>query len=217
MEQGRQTQEVAQAVVASSLESASLEQVGGSDVYGNSSGIGLLKELAELRKMTANHIQELREASHGYQQIRRRFLAHFQRGLRKPEFQTMIEEGNNAAHGGDAVTDAKICKELGEYDLMVEIYGLTIKEVLTLRDSGNSESINLLNARATLEAGRRTRWPSSNYLDEGYRNGIEYAWRNFLHHLKENLRQSPTTDPESPLGKAYKRYWDVHNGKPAGN
>ncbi|KAI9786127.1 MAG: hypothetical protein M1839_007537 [Geoglossum umbratile] len=140
MERGRQIEEVAQAVVASSLESASHEQVGGSTVYGNSSGIGMFKELAVLRKMMTDQgrslslqdtrIQELENtqgnkfqelvAINEYHQIRQRFLAHFHPG--DGYWRAMRQKGNEIAHAGDAVTDAKICEGLGQGDLIVEEY-----------------------------------------------------------------------------------------------
>ncbi|KAI9781059.1 MAG: hypothetical protein M1839_006335 [Geoglossum umbratile] len=235
MERGSQTKEATQAAVVSSLESASLAQVGGSSVDGNPPRTGVLSELGTMQEMVADvlrhqesqiqgiqyeYIQHLKEASEGYWRIRRRFLAQFRRRPWDPVhrwFKAMVEKGNKTAYHGDAIMDAKICKERGDNDLMVEVYGLTTGEILFSCCYESSNSMEVLNSRAVLEAGRRSGRPGSLYLDEGYRNGVEDAWRNFLHHLKENLRKSPTADPESPFGMAYRRYWDLYNRKPAGS
>jgi hypothetical protein len=155
MELDGDIKEASEALIAS-LEALSPGQVRGSDIYGNSLGIGLVTELAELRDMVANRepnlrrfedtfqkigdtLQELSCVSIGYQRIREGFLAKFQKDCQGPSkpgeplFKVTIER-NTAAHSGDAVTDAKICEGPKGDELMVEIYGSTTGEVLTLRE-----------------------------------------------------------------------------------
>ncbi|KAI9765069.1 MAG: hypothetical protein M1839_005616 [Geoglossum umbratile] len=233
MEQSSPTKEATQAVIASSLESASLAQVGSSIVDGSLPRTGVISALGTMQEMVADvlrhqesqiqaiqyeYMQHLKEASEWYWRTRRRFLAQFRQRPWDPVhrwFKAMIEKGNKTVYHGDAIMDAKICKERGDDNLTVEVYGLTTGEILFSCCYESSNSMEVLNSRAVLEAGRRSGRPGSRYLDEGYRNAVEDAWRNFLHHLKENLRKSPTANPESPFGMAYRRYWDLYNRKPA--
>jgi hypothetical protein len=113
----------------SSFGSATLSEVRGSNVYGNPSGFEIIDRLTKLE----DTVQELKNACFGYLRIRRRFLAQFQpKDLKYEDPWYMMKEGNEAAHHGDAVTDAGLCQSSEMVNLMIKIYGLTPADVLHL-------------------------------------------------------------------------------------
>jgi hypothetical protein len=125
--------EVARGVFDTALENAGYSGTGDPLVYGNSRGRGILEQLDDLQ----SQVDVLKVCSDGYLRIRQRFLDTFRRDiLKNPNVRgsSHIQTGNMAAHGGNAVIDARIFKRgaRGDLDLMEIIYGLDHDDVLSL-------------------------------------------------------------------------------------
>ena len=81
-----------------------------------------------------NDIKDLRLASEGYRRIRNRFINVYRRDVlghvTHQEYQ-QISDGNNAAYGGDAVTDASLYTSGERYDedVLIELYGLSTSQI----------------------------------------------------------------------------------------
>jgi len=145
-------------VLASALENANYGDVGGRLTYGNESGRQLLQERHNVTEMIKRleakvdghqhqitglqnqnavlqqKITDLMLASEGYRKIRNRFINVYCRDVlgrvTRQEYQ-QINDGNNAAHGGDAVTDASLYTsgERRDYDVLMELYGLSASQI----------------------------------------------------------------------------------------
>ena len=91
---------------------------------------GLQNEVGGLR----NEVKDLRLASEGYRRIRNRFINVYRRDVlgyvTRQEYQ-QISDGNNAAYGGDAVTDASLYTsgERHDGDVLIELYGLSASQI----------------------------------------------------------------------------------------
>jgi hypothetical protein len=146
MEPGKDISKVAKDELLSSLEDGAPGLVGTLRVYGNPSGCAILRELADMKAsileaaIREQHLrQDFKDYSIGYRRIRSRFLAKFPQSplwgtWRRKRWDRIVNQGNEAAHDGDAVTDAKICKTYPNGDkIMRTVYGLSIKQVLELR------------------------------------------------------------------------------------
>jgi len=166
------------------------------------------QEISDLRKMVSDlqaHSEVLKESSDRYMQIRARFLDTFLRDVEKiPEarWSKAITEGNKAAHDGDAVADANLFESGSRNDdtLMVKIYGLSHRQVLTLKRTGDYGSISLVNARATLKANKERPIPPE----------IDQAWGDYVFQLEQNWGTKPGEEPLSRLTQAYHRFWEVY-------
>jgi hypothetical protein len=82
----------------------------------------------------AEEMEKLKAASIGYRKIRHRFIDTFKRdvhGYRGPDGRKRIDEGNVAAHHGDAVTDALLYSLLERDDVkaLEDLYGLSAPEI----------------------------------------------------------------------------------------
>jgi hypothetical protein len=142
-------------VLATALASADYGEAGGRSTYGNQSGRELLEDRHDMKermkrledklkrledKLTKettsrqNDIKDLRLASEGYRRIRNRFINVYRRDVlghvTHQEYQ-QISDGNNAAHGGDAVTDASLYTsgERHDEDVLIELYGLSANQI----------------------------------------------------------------------------------------
>jgi hypothetical protein len=142
-------------VLATALASADYGEAGGRSTYGNQSGRDLLEDLHDMKermkrledKLTKettslkndivglqHHVKDLRLASEGYRRIRNRFINVYRRDVlghvTHQEYQ-QISDGNNAAHGGDAVTDASLYTsgERHDEDVLIELYGLSASQI----------------------------------------------------------------------------------------
>ena len=97
----------------------------------------LTKETTSLRNENADlqhHVKDLKLASEGYRRIRNRFINVYRRnvlGHATPQLCQQISDGNNAAHGGDAVTDASLYTsgERHDEDVLIELYGLSASQI----------------------------------------------------------------------------------------
>ncbi|KAI9768333.1 MAG: hypothetical protein M1840_004941 [Geoglossum simile] len=222
-------QATTQRVFDAAVVGGSTTQIGDRLTFGNSLGHMVLVEReetqAELRVINAKydtllrtvsdlqvkisdsqaHAEDLKDSSDGYMRIRQRFLDTFLRDVEKiPEakWAKTITAGNKAAHDGDAVADASLFDSGARNDktLMVKIYGLSYYQILTLKRTNDYSSIAIINARATLKADKENTVPQD----------IEEAWSNYIFRLEQNWGQMPNKDPLSPLGQAYRRFWDVY-------
>ncbi|KAI9785674.1 MAG: hypothetical protein M1839_008691 [Geoglossum umbratile] len=198
------------------FDTASYSQIGDTLVYGNSLGHNVLEEQEEHRRQframgskidsqdrriadLEAQLKVVKTASEGYLQIRQRFLDTFRRDiLRAPS----IVAGNKAAHDGDAVTDASLYETGVRHDasLLFKIYGLNADQILKLSQTGDYDSINIINARATLKSDKDKMVPED----------IEEAWKDYVFKLEEYWGQMPGEDPLSPLTRAYYKFWEVH-------
>jgi hypothetical protein len=142
-------------VLASALASADYGEAGGRSTYGNQSGRELLedrhdmkermkrledkltKETTSLQNKITNlehHVKDLQLASEGYRRIRNRFINVYRRDVlghaTHQEYQ-QISDGNNAAHGGDAIADASLytSRERYDEDVLIELYGLSANQI----------------------------------------------------------------------------------------
>ncbi|KAI9781066.1 MAG: hypothetical protein M1839_006343 [Geoglossum umbratile] len=158
----------------------SLTQIGERLAFGNSLGHIVLAEREDLREELSTmkaklashderfarysqmisdlqaHSEVLKESSEGYMRIRDRFLDTFLRDVEKIPEARAITAGNKAAHDGDIVAYANLFESGFRNDetLMVRIYGLTYRQVLTLKRTKDYDSISLINARATLKSDK---------------------------------------------------------------
>ncbi|KAI9776024.1 MAG: hypothetical protein M1839_000626 [Geoglossum umbratile] len=163
--------------------------------------IGQDQKIADLN----TQVNELKILNDSYMKIRNRFLDVYRRDIwNEAEAQgtQAIKDRNRAAHHGDAVADASLYESCQREDesLLVEIYGFSAREILSLSRVGDYDSIWVLNARATLKAieGR----PIS--LD------IEKAWEIYVSQLQRNWHSLPKENPLSPLGRAYSGFEKVY-------
>ena len=138
-------------MLASALASANYGEAGGRSTYGNQSGRELLEDRHDMKEMMKrleaevgglrnevgglrNEVKDLKLASEGYRRIRNRFINVYRRDVlghvTHQEYQ-QISDGNNAAHGGDAVTDASLytCGERHDEDVLIELYGLSASQI----------------------------------------------------------------------------------------
>ena len=90
-------------------------------------------EMAELRK----HISGLQKYSEGYRKIRHRridkFILQTTQNVGKLD-SNRIRRGNEAAHDGDAITDADLYTsgERTDEHALIKLYGLTAREITAL-------------------------------------------------------------------------------------
>jgi hypothetical protein len=98
---------------------------------------GLQNEIAGLQHHVTDlqhHVKDLKLASEGYRRIRNRFINVYRRDVlghvTHQEYQ-QISDGNNAAHGGDAVTDASLYTsgERHDEDVLIKLYGLSATQI----------------------------------------------------------------------------------------
>jgi hypothetical protein len=97
----------------------------------------ILDNRPDKRTLIVTYADILQEASSGFFSIRERFLDTFRLKILKDKsaYRTlMMEEGNSAAHGGNAVVDASLYESGSreEDNLMVKIYELNATEILSL-------------------------------------------------------------------------------------
>jgi hypothetical protein len=94
-------------------------------------------ENADLQHENADlqhHVKDLKLASEGYRRIRNRFINVYCRDVlghvTHQEYQ-QISDGNNAAHGGDAVTDASLYTSGERHDegVLIKLYGLSANQI----------------------------------------------------------------------------------------
>jgi hypothetical protein len=142
-------------VLATALASADYGEAGGRFTYGNQSGRELLEERHDMQermkrledKLTKettirqnenadlqHHIRDLKLASEGYRKIRNRFINVYLRdvlGHVTHQEHQQISDGNNAAHGGDAVADASLytSHERNDERVLIELYGLSANQI----------------------------------------------------------------------------------------
>ena len=82
-------------------------------------------------------IHETRTPSYGYRDSRSRFLSCYKRrlGLHDGQDRPIIDAGNTAAHGGDALFDASLYQRgvCSDYDSFARVYGFSYTVVLRIR------------------------------------------------------------------------------------
>ncbi|KAK2805979.1 hypothetical protein FQN50_005994 [Emmonsiellopsis sp. PD_5] len=145
-------------------------------------------------------VRTLSSACNGYLSIRQCFLETTLRDKLGVDYGSKrIRAGNAAAHHGDVLTDATLYERSLRSDkgTFGAIYGISYCDVLKLEQAGDTDSITILNKRATLLAN-----------DPDVPEKIEAAFRAFILLLENNLGQSPT-NALSPLGQAYLKFWDA--------
>lgn len=98
---------------------------------------GLRSEIGGLQHHVTDlqyHVKDLKLASEGYRKIRNRFINVYRRDIlgdvTHQEYQ-QISDGNNAAHGGDAVADASLYTsgERRDESVLIELYGLSANQI----------------------------------------------------------------------------------------
>ena len=96
---------------------------------GGSAGILAIEAMLE--------IHETRTSSYGYRDSRSRFLSCYKRrmGLHDGQGRLIIDAGNTAAYGGDALFDASLYQRVvrSDYDTFVGVYGFSYTVVLKIR------------------------------------------------------------------------------------
>src|SRR5579862_8032371 len=154
----------AQDTLSTALQSGTYSQVGENPVYGNSLGHTVLQERDEYRSQwndLRSQISELRDtvtkqggkisdlqaqrrndesAREGFMQIRSRFLDTFRRDILEDptaRWTSAIDTGNQVAHNGNAVADARLYNDgfrdpKKDESLMVKVYGLNHTQILEL-------------------------------------------------------------------------------------
>jgi TolA-binding protein len=80
------------------------------------------------------HVKDLKLASEGYRKIRNRFINVYRRdvlGHMTHQEHQQIGDGNNAAHGGDAVADASLYTsgERRDEGVLIQLYGLSASQI----------------------------------------------------------------------------------------
>ena len=138
-------------MLASALASADYGEAGGRSTYGNQSGRELLEDRHDMKERMKrledkptglqnenadfrHRIGNLELASEGYRKIRNRFINVYRRDVlgyvTHQEYQ-QISDGNNAAHGGDAIADASLytSRERYDEDVLIELYGLSANQI----------------------------------------------------------------------------------------
>jgi predicted nuclease with TOPRIM domain len=98
---------------------------------------GLQNEIAGLQHHVTDlqhHVKDLKLASEGYRRIRNRFINVYRRdilGHVTHQEHQQISDGNNAAHGGDAVADASLytSHERNDERVLIELYGLSANQI----------------------------------------------------------------------------------------
>ena len=98
---------------------------------------GLQNEIAGLQHHVTDlqhHVKDLKLASEGYRRIRNRFINVYRRdvlGQVTHQEHQQISDGNNAAHGGDAVTDASLYTSNERHDegVLIGLYGLSANQI----------------------------------------------------------------------------------------
>ena len=107
------------------------------EVGGLRNEVGLKNENTDFQRHITDlqhHVRDLRLASDGYRRIRNRFINVYRRDVlghaTHQEYQ-QISDGNNAAHGGDAVTDASLYTSGERYDedVLIRLYGLSARQI----------------------------------------------------------------------------------------
>src|SRR2546421_5211899 len=134
------------------LESADYGGVGERNTYGNLAGRELLEERQDLKERMKrledgqvdsksqiadlqHRVKVLTLSSEGYRKIRHRFLEVYRRDILDDvdrQGRKKIGEGNEAAHNGDAVTDASLYtfgERLDDETVLVDLYGLTANQI----------------------------------------------------------------------------------------
>ncbi|KAG0133429.1 hypothetical protein HOY82DRAFT_482822 [Tuber indicum] len=105
-----------------------------------------------------DHIKVSRNSDRDQSRLRNRFLSTFKRDVLKcstAQDRTLISEGNECAHGGDAKVDARLYRgPNGRRDVYAfeTLYGLSSETVERIAE--DKETINVLNIHASVKASK---------------------------------------------------------------
>ncbi|KAK3176307.1 hypothetical protein OEA41_007630 [Lepraria neglecta] len=228
---------LAKSCLRNGVEHVTMGHNGDKVVYANSGGHGILRDLEEMKRTVAmlvandekktskidkheKHIDELQkkttylesrvrnlvQSSEGYLMIRRRFLDVYKRdikGMEELRGSKAIRDRNLIAHEGDALGDAVLFDRDQRTDRSIyrELYGLDYEKVLAFHSGSDDGGLFLvLNAYATMLAQGKT-----------LPDDLKIAFNSFLDKVEEHWLQSPTKEPNSPLGSAYYTFWKKFN------
>lgn len=145
-------QEVAASAISDAMKSATLTRAGEWPVYGNESGLEIMRTLADLRMQVAKlntrtelqslRIDDLARNCTRYLDVRRRTLDVYRRDILKcatTATKRRTRHGNQTVHGGDAVADADlyITRNRRDNDVFEKLYGLEVSKVSEFGKSGS--------------------------------------------------------------------------------
>ena len=141
------------------MDEAYTDEVKGKGVYGNATGITLLKDISTLKDAVIRldgHVENLNDklknqedkikaidaskASYklgavAFEHIRQRFFETYRRDvLCLPVNSNEIYLGNNVAHGGDLVSDVRMFQDRvrGDIDVFMSLYGIPVEHAAKL-------------------------------------------------------------------------------------
>ncbi|PUU72694.1 hypothetical protein B9Z19DRAFT_921555, partial [Tuber borchii] len=154
-----------------------------------------------------NQVRDLTISSVAYQQIRHRFLTRYGE-ITTPDLTPLarkqIQQGNAAAHGGDAKTDAELYRgsnERNDVDIFLDLYGFLPQVVWALT---HMESINVLNLHAGIKADEREQMNPKFYkLFEKFTN----AW--MIAGFSSNYLDADVKKPKEVAAK--NAFWEFYN------
>ncbi|KAK2800550.1 hypothetical protein FQN50_008095 [Emmonsiellopsis sp. PD_5] len=133
------------------------------------------------------------------QKIRLRLFATFRRDFmqQEPRYK-VIETGNPVAHHGDAVADANIVMDgvSKDAEIIRIVYGRTYGDILQLDRTKDSETIAILNKRATLVL-EYSKAPAA----------IETAFQKYLTELDVDSGSKPKDNNTSQLSQLHTQFW----------
>ncbi|KAI9821598.1 MAG: hypothetical protein M1832_003272 [Thelocarpon impressellum] len=206
----------------SAAEELDLDKTKEPHVYGNPSGLSVLRKLEHFKAEVADKSKEIVSLKHAMSlsddpssagmDIRRRFVEDYERNqsrTRTPAKATQpvnraIQKGNEVAHSGQAMLDSIVFQhdQREHPETYKLLYRLAFSKVLELR-----KLLDILNALGTLQANGST-----------LSQGLNDAFKQVLGEATKSWKKFGDTDPHSPFERARRRFWSEHarNGRTPG-
>ncbi|KAK2794835.1 hypothetical protein FQN51_000658 [Onygenales sp. PD_10] len=148
-----------------------------------------------------DQVKSLALTSEGYMTVRLRLFATFRRNFlgEEPIYIEPLDSRSAVAHYGDAVADANLVLNGGSKDVEIIriLYGRTYGDILVLEHGKDSETIAILNKRATLVLQYGKAPPAT-----------EKAFQKYLTELDLHSGSKPKDDTNSQLSELYTQFWE---------
>jgi hypothetical protein len=155
-------------------------------------------------------VNTLTKDAEGYHDIRHRFIDVYRRdvlGDHSAETRARINKGNATAHEGDAPADARLytANQRNDRDVLTDLYGLTVDQILFLDRARIYSGFTALNAGAAWRAKGTANTPA--YVAAAFQTFTTELIAN----LDQNLTDQSLIDDTTALGRANLAFLVAHS------